>query len=238
MTTETMQELSQKLRMPAVTLDDMRAEAPAFEVVSYADASRRACVALRASGGALLVVLGNPYDLDTQDWIESRLREPFGYRVAERHDVAAYLSQQERELRALDGISRDAGGDAKADGAQDISLESAADGDGTVVRLVTSTLYDALKTGASDVHLESSATGLTIKYRIDGVLTPGESIPGTELAEQVISRVKVMSELDIAERRVPQDGRFRAHHRNGIQAGRDIDVRVSVMPSVVINSRV
>jgi general secretion pathway protein E len=96
-----------------------------------------------------------------------------------------------------------------------------------VVKLVSSTLYDALKAGASDVHLESTASGLTIKYRVDGVLTAAETMPGTELAEQVISRIKVMSELDIAERRVPQDGRFKAR-----RDGRDIDFRVSVMPSV------
>ena len=223
---ESLEALSEKLSIAAMALEEMCAAAPAFDAVPYAEASRRACVALRA-GGTLLVVLGNPYDLDTQDWIESRLREPFGYRVARREDVVDYLSRQERELRALDGISKEACAPSKADGAQEISLESAAEGDGTVIRLVTSTLYDALKAGASDVHLESSASGLTIKYRIDGVLTPGESIPGTELAEQVISRVKVMSELDIAERRVPQDGRFRARRDK-----RDIDVRVSVMPSV------
>ena len=112
-------------------------------------------------------------------------------------------------------------------GAQEISFEAAAEADSTVVKLVSSTLYDALKAGASDVHLESTASGLTIKYRVDGVLTPAESMPGTELAEQVISRIKVMSELDIAERRVPQDGRFKAR-----RDGRDIDFRVSVMPSV------
>src|SRR5690606_9800557 len=91
----------------------------------------------------------------------------------------------------------------------------------------TSTLYDALQAGASDVHLESTGSGLAIKYRIDGVLTNAESVPGVELAEQVISRIKVMSELDIAERRVPQDGRFKAR-----RGEREIDFRVSVMPSV------
>jgi general secretion pathway protein E len=176
----------------------------------------------------LLVVLGNAYDLDTQDWIEERLREPFGYRVAERPDVAAYLAQQETQLRALDGVSKElGGGDAKSCAAQEISFESAAESDSTVVRLVTSTLYDALKAGASDVHLETHGSGLAIKYRIDGVLSSIESVPGAELAEQVISRIKVMSELDIAERRVPQDGRFQAR-----RDGREIDIRVSVMPSV------
>jgi len=92
---------------------------------------------------------------------------------------------------------------------------------------VSSTLYDALKAGASDVHLESTRQGLTIKYRIDGVLTAAQVMPGTELAEQVISRVKVMSELDIAERRVPQDGRFKIAFEN-----RPIDFRVSIIPSI------
>src|SRR5687767_905019 len=174
----------------------------------------------------LLVVLGNPYDLDIQDWIEERLREPFGYRLAHRLDVAAYLSEQESQLRALDGFSREVSSE-KADTGHDISFESASEEDSQVIKLVTSTLYDALKAGASDVHLETNAQGLAIKYRIDGVLTAAQSLPGMELAEQVISRIKVMSELDIAERRVPQDGRFKARRE-----GRDIDFRVSVMPSV------
>jgi general secretion pathway protein E len=226
--TESLEQLSETLRIAAIALDEMRAETPDFDAIPFAEAVRRNCVALRAADGMLLVVLGDPYDLDTQDWIEERLRVPFGYRVAHRPEVAAYLSQQETQLRALDGVSREFRQTAaKSDGAQEISFESAAEGDSTVVRLVTSTLYDALKAGASDVHLETTGAGLTIKYRIDGVLTGMESVPGTELAEQVISRIKVVSELDIAERRVPQDGRFKAR-----RDGREIDFRVSVMPSV------
>jgi general secretion pathway protein E len=221
-------DIAEKLHLAGIALDEMRGLAPAFDALPYADALRRCCVGLRADDGMLLVVLGNPYDLDTQDWIEERLREPFGYRVAPAAEVEAYLSMQEAQLRALDGVSKDIQDEERgADRAQDISFESAAEADSTVVRLVTSTLYDALKAGASDVHLETSAAGLTIKYRIDGVLSIAESVPGNELAEQVISRVKVMSELDIAERRVPQDGRFKARRE-----GREIDFRVSVMPSV------
>jgi general secretion pathway protein E len=203
-------------------------ESPAFELIPYAEASRRSCIALRAPDGALSVVLGDPYNLDAQDWIEERLHTPFRYRIAHRLDILAYLSQQEAQLRALDGIASGIGerGTSRAD-AEEISFETISETDSTVVRLVNSTLYDALKAGASDIHLESTTSGLTIKNRIDGVLTRAESIPGIELAEQVISRIKVMSELDIAERRVPQDGRFKAR-RNG----RDIDFRVSVMPSV------
>jgi general secretion pathway protein E len=227
-TVEAIQDLSQRLRIPAASLEEMRAASPAFELLPFAEASRRACVALRGADGALSIVLGDPFDLDTQEWLEDALAEPFAYRVAQRADVVAYLAQQESQLRALDGISQGLQESALPQGGmQEISFESAAEGDGTVIRLVTSTLYDALKAGASDVHLESTGSALHIKYRIDGVLTSVETLPGAELAEQVISRIKVMSELDIAERRVPQDGRFKARRE-----GREIDFRVSVMPSV------
>ncbi len=86
---------------------------------------------------------------------------------------------------------------------------------------------EVLKAGASDIHLETDARGLTVKYRIDGVLSHVAQIAGTDVAEQAVSRIKVMSELDIAERRVPQDGRFKV-----AMQGREVDVRVSVMPSV------
>jgi general secretion pathway protein E len=221
-------ELAASLRLPAADLDELRALAPAFDVVPYAEAARRGCVALRDAGGALSVVLGDPYDLDTQDWLEERIAEPFAYGVAHQHDVASYLAEQETALRALDGISEVLNEKASpSEKPEEISFASASEGDSTVVRLVSSTLYDALKAGASDVHLESTASGLNIRYRIDGVLTPAETVAGVELAEQVVSRIKVMSELDIAERRVPQDGRFQARRE-----GREIDFRVSVMPSV------
>jgi general secretion pathway protein E len=227
--------LSLTLRMPAASLSQLRTEKPAFDLVPYAECTRRCCVAVRDGDGDAWVVLGDPYDLDSQEWLEAQVRAPFRYRVAHRLDVQAYLSEQEEHFRALDGLSSSFETDpSKDDKTQEISFENAAGADSTVVRLVTSTLYDALKAGASDVHLESTASGLTIKYRIDGVLTAAETVPGVEIAEQVVSRIKVMSELDIAERRVPQDGRFKARLRSGndARAGRDIDFRVSVMPSV------
>jgi general secretion pathway protein E len=227
MIAETVAELASRLRIPMISLEAMRAEAPAFDLIPYAEAARRACIALRDADGEVSVVLGDPFDLDTQDWIEERLAAPFRYRLARREDVEAYLAQQEAGLRALDGVTKNSFQESSNTNTQEISFEAASEGDSTVVRLVSSTLYDALKAGASDVHLESTGSGLTIKYRVDGVLTPAETMPGTELAEQVISRIKVMSELDIAERRVPQDGRFKAR-----RDGRDIDFRVSVMPSV------
>ena len=231
--TEVVTHLSQALHMPGVTLDEMCASDAAFDLVPYGEAARRGCVALRTAEGAVALVLGNPFDLDTQDWLEERLAVPFRYRLAHRQDIADYLARQEAAMRALDGVANEIRSEeVTADAAQDLSFETISETDSPVVRLVASTLYDAIKAGASDVHLESTANGLTIKYRVDGVLTPAESVPGIEVAEQVISRIKVMSELDIAERRVPQDGRFKARHKHGGEAGREIDFRVSVMPSV------
>jgi general secretion pathway protein E len=108
-----------------------------------------------------------------------------------------------------------------------LSFSSVSEAASPAVKLVNSTLYDALKAGASDIHLESTGGGLAVKYRVDGVLDHAASLNGIEEAEQVISRLKVLAELDIAERRVPQDGSFRVE-----AAGREIDLRVSIMPSI------
>jgi len=95
------------------------------------------------------------------------------------------------------------------------------------VKLVSSTVFDALRSEASDIHLESVTGGMTIKFRIDGVLSKIADVASVSLAEQTIARIKVLAELDIAEKRVPQDGRFRVSAK-----GRDIDIRVSIMPSI------
>ena len=131
-------------------------------------------------------------------------------------------------MRAMDGILPEhVSSDSDGSGIEDISLRSISEDTSPVVKLVRSTLYDALKAGASDIHMETDAHGLTIKYRIDGVLNMVGSVNGTLQAEQAISRIKVMSELDIAERRIPQDGRFKVR-----ALGREVDMRVSIMPSV------
>ena len=106
-------------------------------------------------------------------------------------------------------------------------MSSIAQDSSPIVRLVNSTLLDAMKAQASDVHIESIAAGLQIKYRIDGVLSSAGQMPGRDAAAQVVSRIKVMAELDISEQRVPQDGRFKLSMQ-----GRAVDFRVSVMPSL------
>ena len=223
-----MQRLAATFHLPVHGLDSLRALAPDFDLIPFVEAQRRCCLAMRGPEGDVRIVLGDPYDTATQDWLEESVQGPFAYGLAHRPDVLAYLAQQESGMRAMDGAIADMGASLdRQDRAQELSIESIADSDSPVVRLVNSTLYDALKAGASDVHLETGTGGLAIKYRLDGVLVPVETVSGIELADQVISRIKVMAELDIAERRIPQDGRFKAR-----RGGRDIDFRVSIMPSV------
>ena len=219
--------MSGPLGLETMTYEALAGARAAFEVVPFVEAKRRHCVAVRASG-VLRVVMAEPLNADLHDWIEARVREPFSYAAAQREDVAAYLSQQESSLRAMDqAVERLDAAEERAANPDDISLETISDAQSDVVRLVNSTLFDAFRSNASDIHFETGAHGLAVKYRIDGVLTGIERVHGRDFAEQALSRIKVMAELDIAERRIPQDGRFKAQIK-----GREIDFRVSIMPSV------
>ncbi len=200
---------------------------PAFDVIDYAECARRACLALRDEG-VIFVVTGDPFDDALQAWAVEHLRAPHELGLASADDIAAVLARHEDSMRAIDTAMPTAGQtDSGATDLEDLSIRSIGEGTSVVVKLVHSTLYDALKSGVSDIHVESHLSGLVIKYRLDGTLTQVGSIEGREIAEQVLSRLKVMSELDIAERRIPQDGRFRVR-----ALGREIDFRVSIMPSI------
>ncbi len=127
----------------------------------------------------------------------------------------------------MDPFARDDEDARVAEAVEEISLSSIARDENPVVRLVNSMLFDALQSRASDIHVESTPEGLVIKYRIDGVLQQIGQSAGLDTAEQALSRLKVLSGLDIGERRVPQDGRFKARIQQ-----RDVDFRVSIMPSI------
>ncbi|MFA9439541.1 GspE/PulE family protein [Uliginosibacterium sp. sgz301328] len=216
-----------RLRYAVIETADMLDCVPAFDVLPLARAQQRHCVLLR-QGEAMIAAISDPFDADLQVWLESIAHRSLEYRLALEGDILAYLSKQEESMRAMDSLLADADTDRRDGKAlESLSFASVSDATSPAVKLVNSTLYDALKIGASDIHLESTASGMVSKYRIDGVLDEIAKIPGVALAEQIISRIKVLSELDIAERRVPQDGSFRVEAR-----GREIDLRVSIMPSI------
>jgi len=220
--------LGTTLHYPAMSMADLHSLSPAFEVLPFAVALERECLALRDAEGTLFLVLADPFDEKTLAWAELRIAASFICCLAQRSDVAAYLSRHEDTLHAMDGlVNVDAAESKTGSDAENLSFKTISEDTSPVVKLVHSTVYDALKSAASDIHLETVASGLVIKYRVDGVLMVVGSLAGQELADQVISRIKVMSELDIAERRVPQDGRFKVLIR-----GREVDFRVSIMPSI------
>jgi len=219
--------LGAAVRIAPIRMEEMRAAAPAFDVLPLAECSQHGCVLLRDETGLLLAV-DDPFSGELQAWAEERIAPAFSWRLAHKGDLAAYLASHEETLRALDTVRADATQSGEeASGTEDLSLKAISGESSDVVRLVRSTLRDALMLGASDVHLETTATGLVIKFRIDGTLSQIKLIPDRRQAEQAISRVKVLAELDITERRLPQDGRFKVLDR-----GRTVDFRVSVMPSI------
>ncbi|GAC1333743.1 MAG: GspE/PulE family protein [Collimonas sp.] len=218
-------------RMQPVTMLMMRQLKPDFELLSFIEAGKRLCVAFVEPAGDLLLVTADPLDVRTRTWINARLRarteQPVSWGIATAGDVRSYLTVIEKSVRAMDSVGIADTVNATDHSALSISIEDISSTESAIVRLVNSTIYDALRAGASDIHLETQPQGLNIKYRLDGVLSMIKRLDGSDLANQVLSRIKVISELDIAERRIPQDGRFKV-----LAEGREIDLRVSIMPNL------
>ena len=221
------QAVATTLHYPWLSGAALFASTPDFGAVPLAKALQRECAVLRLAGGPSVGVLADPFDTALVAWLDACLPGAPIY-LAHPADLAALLARHEEEFRAVDSVAtgpEGPGGESAP--VENLSLTRIDEDSSVVIKLVNSTMYDALKAHASDVHLESNDTGLVIRYRVDGVLTAAGRVPGTDVAEQVISRIKVMAELDIAERRVPQDGRFKVAIK-----GRQIDFRVSIMPSI------
>jgi general secretion pathway protein E len=221
------QALAAALDFRFVGSDELATLEPAFEVLPPSEATRRCCAVVRTPGG-LLALVADPFDAALRSWLETRTNEVLEWAVAAARELANFIARRAEALRAIDSVLSQAETPGNAStGPDNLSYVSISEDASPIVRLVHSTVYDALRAGASDIHLESTANGLTVRYRIDGVLVTIASVSGMAVAEQVISRIKVMSELDIAERRVPQDGRFTIALDR-----RPIDFRVSVIPSI------
>jgi general secretion pathway protein E len=220
--------LGQRVGLPVVSMAIISGMTGAMDVMSFRDMLRHECLLLRDTSGRLNLVVSDPFDQKLRQWSDAQLN--FAYRkcLAHHSDIAAYLTQQEAGLRAMESLeSQGTHASGQDESVEELSFRAISEDASPVVKFVNSTIFDALRAAASDIHLESDGAGMVIKYRIDGVLSTVGSVSTSELAEQTISRIKVMSELDISERRVPQDGRFRVSLQ-----GRLIDLRVSIIPSI------
>ena len=183
--------------------------------------------------GRLAIAIADPSQLMMIDEISLLLSKRVITKVSTLAQITEILKKTEQSKRvleeasegfALDLVTEDESGD------ETISIDRlTGEGDSPIIRLVDTTIFTALQRRASDIHIETRDDSVVIKFRIDGVLTQAMPPIGKEHHSTIISRVKVMSELDISERRVPQDGRFRVKYGN---PERPIDFRVSIMPSI------
>jgi type IV pilus assembly protein PilB len=223
-----------RYRCEFVDLKSIRIDPDLFHSVPVDLMFRYNFVPLAATNGTTLdIAVADPRNLNLLDELSILLNRKLRVRVATLSQIADLLKKTEQSQRVLEevteGFALDVVGDEEnPDETLSIDKLAAADSDiAPVIKLVDTTIFSALERRASDIHIETRDQEVAIKYRIDGVLHYAMPPIAKEWHSTIISRIKVMSELDIAERRVPQDGRFRVRYK-----GRLIDFRVSIMPTI------
>ncbi|MHB1022094.1 MAG: GspE/PulE family protein [Acidobacteriaceae bacterium] len=224
--------LARRYRCEFVDLKNFRIEHELFKSVPVELMFRYNFVPLQQQDGKLVIAVSDPSKLMVLDEVSGLLGQRLVTRVATLSQITDLLKKTEQSQRVLDEASEGLTFDvlSSEDNAdENISIEKLTSEDdiSPIIRLVDTTIFTALERRASDIHLETYDDSLIVKYRIDGVLQPAMAPIAREHHQTILSRIKVMSELDIAERRVPQDGRFRVRYK-----GRLIDFRVSIMPTV------
>jgi general secretion pathway protein E len=220
--------INKSVGIEILDIDRLYALNPSFDLLPYSESLKRQCIALTNESGQLLLVADRSVMSGVLPWADSHIGIPFTLCFALSGDIAAVLAHHGEAMRAMDSLSTPSAIESDIlKGIETLRLDTIQSDISPIVRLTNSTLYDAYKAGASDIHIESSENGLRVKYRLDGVLSLIAEPKSIQTAEQVISRIKVIAELDIAERRVPQDGRFKI-----LINGREVDFRVSIMPSI------
>ena len=190
-------------------------------------------VPMHAENGTLEIALADPRNLNLIDELTILLQKQLKVKVASLSQISDLLKKTEQSQRVLEEVTEGFTLDVIAeednpDETLSIDRLSAAENDiAPVIRLVDTTIFNALERRASDIHIETRDSEVAIKYRIDGVLHYAMPPIAKDWHSTILSRIKVMSELDIAERRVPQDGRFRVRYKSRL-----IDFRVSIMPTI------
>ncbi len=224
---EVIREISEHTRMPLFSLNEMESMFPDFNDIDYSECIKNDCLVLINATHKKYFINTNPFDPSPYTWASYKIKGEFYNAFAHPLELKSILSRLESNQKALTQLINLDQNNNKSINIEEISLSTIANDNSQVVRLVNSTLFDAHKSNVSDIHFENGTQGLSIKYRIDGALSKIRFFSDAVLAEQVISRIKVMAELDISEKRTPQDGRFSVSLN-----GREIDFRVSVMPGM------
>jgi len=226
------QSLAARYRCDFVDLREHTIEHDLFRSVPVDLMFRYNFVPLRNQNGTLDIALSDPRNLNTIDELSLLLHKKLRVKVATNSQIADLLKKTEQSQRVLEevteGFTLDVVSEENPDETLSIDKLTSVDNDiAPVIKLVDTTIFNALERRASDIHIESRDQEVAIKYRIDGVLHYAMPPIAKDWHTTIISRIKVMSELDIAERRVPQDGRFRVRYKSRL-----IDFRVSIMPTI------
>ncbi|MEE9219529.1 MAG: GspE/PulE family protein [Acidobacteriota bacterium] len=222
--------LAARLGLEYVDLDEFKIKHELFRSIPVDLMFRYNFVPYSEENGALVVVVPDPTDVLMLDELEMQLGRTLRLRVATPSGIQEILKKSESSQRVLDEATEEFRIQILREddsGEEQISIERLTSDTSPIIKLIDSTIFNALQRRASDVHIETREREVVIKYRIDGVLYNAMDPIDKRFHSTIISRIKIMSELDIAEKRVPQDGRFKLRVK-----GRAIDFRVSIMPSV------
>ena len=213
-----------------VDLAHARIDTDLFHSIPFDLMLRYGFVPLERLEGRLAAALKDPSDVARLDELELLLGTPLEVRVAVPAEIDEILQKSETTQRVLDQATEDFRIQLVQEdeqGEEVLSLDRITADASPIIKLVDSTILNAIQRRASDIHIETRDNEVIVKYRIDGVLYQAMEPIDKRHHQTIISRLKVMSELDIAEKRVPQDGRFKLRLR-----GRTIDFRVSILPTV------
>src|SRR5437588_2455660 len=232
-TEERARDLAIRYRSEFIDLRNYHLDAELFKSVPVDLMFRYNFVPLEERDGTLWIAVADPSKLMLIDEIGLLLNRRVKTKVAlltQINDILKKTEQSQRVLEeASEGVVLDVVREEEATGDENLSIDRITSESDTspIIRLVDTTIFTALQKRASDIHIECESDSVLVKYRIDGVLQQAMQAIAKEHHSTIITRIKVMSELDIAERRVPQDGRFRVKYN-----GRLIDFRVSIMPTI------
>jgi type IV pilus assembly protein PilB len=233
---EKAQDIARRYRCEFVDLHDFQLQHDLFTKIPVHLMFRYNFIPLEETrDGKLAIAIADPSQLMMIDEISLLLSKRIVTKVSTLAQITEILKKTEQSKRVLEdaseGFTLDVIREDEAGNDESISIDRlTAQGDiSPIIRLVDTTIFTALQRRASDIHIETRDDSVSIKFRIDGVLTQAMPPIAREHHSTIISRIKVMSELDISERRVPQDGRFRVKYG---QPERPIDFRVSIMPSI------
>jgi type II secretory ATPase GspE/PulE/Tfp pilus assembly ATPase PilB-like protein len=222
--------LAERYRLEFIDMDTFLIDQDLFRSIPAELMLRYGFVPYRRDGKTLAIVVSDPTELPMIDELAILLSTPIKVAVGSKSAIDSILKKSESSQRVLESatesfqlqlLKEDELGD------DSLTVERLTSDISPVIKLVDSTIFTAIQRRASDIHIETADDAVHVKYRIDGVLQAAMRPIAKQFHSPIISRIKVMAELDIAEKRVPQDGRFKLR-----MSGKTIDFRVSIMPSV------